>query len=226
MSSLIQIWTATLDREPAQLAQFHALLDAEEKARADRFLREQARTRFTVSRGLLRIVLGQLLERDPASFAFTYGYNGKPELAEKTGLQFNVSHSGRRWYLAVAEGRRLGVDVERVRPDFATFEIANRFFAPREVADLTTFPAEERANAFFRCWTRKEAFIKAIGAGLGFPLQEFVVSLGESAELRSISGSIDAALEWSMEALIAPEGYCAALAVEGPVSEVQYAILE
>jgi 4'-phosphopantetheinyl transferase len=223
MTTRIYIWTASLTCSPRERENYQALLSADERSREHRLLRDEAKRRFTVSRGLMRLALGRMLGDDPASIDLCYGYNGKPELAHATGLQFNVSHSRDRWYLAATDSCKIGVDVERIRPDFATLDIAERFFSPREYAELVGVPEVERAAAFFRCWTRKEAFIKAIGAGLGFPLHEFDVSLSAgSAELRAIKGSSDAAQHWRMDELVAPDGYCASLAVEGPTGDVKY----
>lgn len=221
MPALVYLWTASLDRTTAEYAHFRGLLSEEERGRADRFLRDEARRRFTASRGLLRTILGRFLSLPPESLDIGYGYNGKPELALEKDFQFNVSHSADQWRLAATYGRRLGVDIERIRPDFATMPIARRFFSPCEVADLSDVPDFDRASAFFRCWTRKEAFIKALGAGLGFPLDEFDVSLTKGAAgLRSIRGDRDAARKWSLIDLPAEPGFAAALAVESEAVEL------
>jgi 4'-phosphopantetheinyl transferase len=132
-------------------------------------------------------------------------------------LRFNLSHAHERALYAFARGAEIGVDVEYVRQDFACEEIARRFFSPREVADFCSLPKSQRALAFFHCWTRKEAYVKAIGEGLSMPLNEFDVSLlpGQPAALLRNSRQPGEVRRWSMQALDVASGYAAALAVEG-----------
>ncbi len=219
--SEIQLWHIALDRPPHEAASWSELLGADEIARADRFRDAVLGQRFIIGRSSLRRILGRCLDRDPKEIRFTYRGAGKPELADVDvhGLHFNVTHSQNVAIIAVCRGQPLGVDVERVRPEFAAQEIAARFFSPREQAILCEMPATERVTAFFRCWTRKEAFIKLLGAGLSFPLDEFDVSLapGAPAELLALRGDTVAAKRWSMREIAAPVGYLAALAVEGPI---------
>jgi 4'-phosphopantetheinyl transferase len=175
-------------------------------------------------RGALRHILAGYLGCAPAEIGFSYTAYGKPFLRneEKHGLRFNLSHSEDQALLAVTRGRVVGVDIEQIRPDFATEEIAKRFFSEREWKELRGLPAAERTTAFFRCWTRKEAFIKAVGEGLSFPLDAFAVSLapGEPAALRWLRTDKDGARRWRLEDIAAPAGFLAALAVEGEVSRV------
>ena len=174
-------------REPA-VQHLWQLLAPDEQARAERFIFHKDRTHFVVARGLLRVLLGRYLQRHPQHLHFCYGPHGKPELAPDMGddtLCFNVSHAHGLALYAVTRQRDLGVDVEHVRPGFAEEHIAERFFSPREVAVLRALPVALQSTAFFACWTRKEAFIKARGDGLSLPLDQFDVAFapGEPAAL-------------------------------------------
>jgi 4'-phosphopantetheinyl transferase len=216
----VHVWSAPLDPPEEAVRLYGALLAPDERARAERFRFERDRRRFTVARGVLRSMLGRYLELDPRRVEFLYESHGKPALAGEAagaGLRFNVSHSGEMALYAVSGGRELGVDVEEVRSMEDGLDIAERFFSASEVAAFRALPAELRDDAFFNCWTRKEAFIKAVGEGLSFPLHVFDVSLapGEPARLLA-SRDPDQAERWSLRGLPDPApGYRAAVVVEG-----------
>jgi 4'-phosphopantetheinyl transferase len=198
------------------------LLDPDELSRANRFHFEKDRKHFVVARGFLRVLLGRYLKRDPKQLKFSYGAYGKPALPGAEPLRFNMSHSHGMALYALTEGRDIGVDVEYVRADFTSDDIARRFFSPFEVESLCGLPTEERVESFFRCWTRKEAYIKATGRGLSQPLDGFDVTLapGESAALlRTDAGSHE---HWSMANIEVGPGYAGALAVDGPVTTIRY----
>jgi 4'-phosphopantetheinyl transferase len=215
----IHVWRLELER-PVET--FIDLLDTHELSRANRFYFEKDRKHFAVARGFLRALLGRYLNSDPKQVKFTYGAYGKPALAGEELLQFNMSHSHGMALYALTEGRDIGVDVEHVRADFTSDDIARRFFSPFEVESLCGLPTEERVASFFRCWTRKEAYIKATGRGLSQPLDGFDVTLGpeeSAALLRTDDGSHE---RWSMANIEVGPGYAGALAVEGPVTTIRY----
>ena len=196
------------------------LLAANEIERADRFYFAKDRTRFAVARGAMRQLLAAYLNLDAREIGFVYGPQGKPDLAapqSASGLRFNLSHSGEIALLAVARGMELGVDVEQIRSDFASGEIATRFFSPEECAKLATLNADQAVDAFFNCWTRKEAYIKARGEGLFIPLDSFEVAFapGEEPALLQVKSGDENFSRWRFHALHPGPGYKAALAVEG-----------
>ena len=195
-----------------------ATLCAEERARAERYLFAKHSRRFVLARGTLRSILGGYLGVDAREIRFEEEAHGKPRLAgeNRNGLSFNVSHSSDIAIYAVSAGRELGVDVERHRSRRATDGIMERFFAPGEVRALRSLPAAGRIQGFYDCWTRKEAFIKAIGRGLSFPLDGFEVSVtpGRAAPL-SVSDPEQPVTRWTMTDLSVAVGYSAALVVEG-----------
>ena len=216
----VHVWRATLDQTQSQIQSFLHNLAADEQARAERFYFERDRERFIVARGVLRAILGGYLNQAPECLSFCYRSHGKPALAGESGgdvIRFNVSHSHGIALYAVTRGREVGIDLEHIRSDLVVEEIAERFFSRREVAMLRALPTEAQRQAFFRCWTRKEAYIKARGEGLSLPLDQFDVSLapGEPAALLGTRPDPSEASRWSLQELIPTPGYVAALAVEG-----------
>lgn len=194
-----------------------SLLDDEERARSNRFLRESDRRRFVIAHGFTRLVLGHYLGVPAASLRFSVGPHGKPRLADvDPDLRFNLSHSGERAVLAVARGREVGIDIEQERP-IETLDLARRFFSQREFEALAAMQPGRRLKAFFRCWTRKESFVKARGDGLSSPLSGFDVSLEESAPqlLLGGEGESDELARWTIVSVPSDIAYTAALTAAG-----------
>jgi len=223
---VVHVWRAPLDPPEMTVARLAETLSEDERQRANRFVFERDRRRFTVARGVLRSLLARYLGSSPDRLRFSYGPFGKPGLAEGSGtgpLCFNASHSGDLALYAVTVGREVGVDVERIRSNFALEQVAERFFSPREVAALRDLAPENRPLGFFNCWTRKEAYIKARGAGLSLPLDRFDVSLapGEPAALLTTLDDPGEASRWSLRALSLESGTVAALAVTAPLGELR-----
>ncbi|HKV39244.1 MAG TPA: 4'-phosphopantetheinyl transferase superfamily protein [Blastocatellia bacterium] len=216
----VHVWLVNQDEPLIPLAELRNTLAEDERKRAERFHFERDRRRFIVARGILRALLGHYLEAGAAQIEFSYSAYDKPGLAgsfAQSGLRFNISHSQGMALLAFTMGRELGVDIEQIRPDFATGDIAGRFFSASEIAALDSLPPGTRAEAFFNCWTRKEAYIKAIGEGLSCPLDKFDVTLrpGEPAELLATRVQSEQASRWRMSALTPGGDFKAALIVEG-----------
>jgi 4'-phosphopantetheinyl transferase len=225
--SQVHVWRADLERERDGPVGSERLLDPKELERASRFRFPRDRRRFAARRAVLRVLVGGYLGRPPERVAFQYSPLGKPFVAEAGGsaLQFSASHSEGVALLAFAWRRRLGVDIEKIRADDPTDELASRFFSPDETSRLRALATPQRREAFFACWTRKEAYLKARGDGLSLPLASFSVSLGPDeppALLRPPPG--DDAARWTLEDLALDGGFTAALAVEGPrLSIARYA---
>lgn len=200
------VWRTALEQPAERVEEFLRTLDDEERARASRFHFDKHRRHFVVARGVLRLLLGRYLEARPEDVSFNYGSHGKPSLAGEhraSSLRFNASHSGELAVYAFVPEFEVGIDVEYIKSDFATEEIAERFFSTSEIGMLMALPKAERPAAFFRLWTRKEAYIKAIGTGLSHPLNEF-----------DVTAPIE---NWSITDLEVGSGYAAALAINGPV---------
>jgi 4'-phosphopantetheinyl transferase len=219
-STEVHVWRTALDPAASCVERLRCNLSADELQRAVRFHFPRDRRRFTVARGVLRDILGRYLGVPPSELVFRYSTYGKPALVADVDdgrVCFNVSHSHEMALLAITCGREVGVDIEFLGREIRGEEIAERFFSPRERATLRALPQEVKHQAFFNCWTRKEAYIKAHGEGLSLPLDQFDVSLapGEPAALLETRSDPQDAWRWSMQALTPGAGYVAALAVEG-----------
>lgn len=211
----LHIWSAKLHASDAAIAAFEKILSPEEADRCGRFHQAQHRRSYAVSHGVLRSLLGRYLGISPELVAFRYERAGKPVLAiPGTPLAFNMSHSGDLAVYAFAKDCHLGIDVEQVRPVPDLEGVACRFFSPEECSQMLGLDGAERIEAFFRCWTRKEAYIKAVGDGLSMPLDKFQVSLapGEPGLLHAVEGHEG---PWHMHHLEPEEGYIGAVAYSG-----------
>lgn len=222
----VHVWRASVDRTDSQVEALVETLSVDERDRAGKFYFERDRRSFILARGTLRSLLARYLHRCPARLRFCYGPHGKPALTRDTGgdtVRFNLSHSHGLALFAITRHGDVGIDVELIRPHFASEEIAERFFSPREVFMLRNVPVEKRGEAFFNCWTRKEAYIKATGKGLSLPLDEFAVSLapGEPAALLETRTDPREASRWCLRSLAPGPGYVGALAVATECSELK-----
>jgi 4'-phosphopantetheinyl transferase len=218
----VHVWDVELERTREEISRLERLLPDTDVRRAARQPLEARRRDLVISGAALRSILASYLEADPTAVRFSIDEGGKPRLDaawNATPLSFNLSHSRGRALVAVTLGREVGVDLERLRRDLPIDRLASRFFSPREIAALRSTPDELRPAAFFACWTRKEAFVKATGAGIfRQPLQSFAVSVdpGPGPVPLVIPGHDAEAGRWALESIAAPPGYAAALAVEGP----------
>lgn len=219
----VHVWRADFRLQSASVQTLFSRLSPDEQERADKFVFNKDRGRFIISRAALRQILGGYLNVSPEQIRFTCNQYGKPQLDSNDNLIcFNASHSQNVGLYAFARGREVGVDVEFINEEFAGLEVAGRFFSPDEIAALNNLPQEQRTAAFFSCWTRKEAFIKAVGQGLSFPLNEFTVSVNP-AELKPLlsTNDLQKARNWSLLTLFPHPGYASALAVEGAVETLR-----
>lgn len=216
----VHLWRVDLDALGDDEARWKEVLSSDESTRASRFHFPHDRQRFIAARGFLRMILAGYLATDPQQLSFLYSKKEKPSLGSdhaSSGVTFNISHSGGIALLAFARRREIGVDVEQVRHDFDVEAIAHRFFSAEEQKQLAALPNSERFDAFFRCWTRKEAYIKATGDGLSLPLHQFDVSLarGDKDALLATRPDGSEATLWSLREVPAVAGYVAALCVRG-----------
>jgi len=213
----VHLWAFGLDLRGAALARLEALLSDDESARAATLRSARQRARFVAGRGTLRRLLGRYAAGDPARIRFRYTDLGKPELEGDGALHFSLSHSGGLAVCAVSRGRLVGVDVERVRDGLDGVGIAERFFAPGEARRLRRLPTRTRRAAFFRCWTRKEAYQKALGKGVFAGLGAFEVTVGARCEPRlvRVDGQPDEPRRWRLRDLTPCAGYVGAVIAEG-----------
>jgi 4'-phosphopantetheinyl transferase len=212
----VDVWRISLDLPPASVKLLESALSADESQRAARFHFPGDRQRFIAAHGCLRDILARYLNCAPGQLNFSTNRYGKPAL-EEHNLEFNLSHSGDFALVAITQRCKVGVDVERVRPDLEFERIASRYFSQDEISELMNVPSDQRTVAFFNCWTRKEAYIKAQGLGLSLPLESFDVSLtpDEPAILRATRPDPGEAARWTLLSMQVDPGYAAAVAVEG-----------
>jgi len=219
----VHVWRARLD--VAWSWTMDEALTLEDRARADRFRFESDRRRFCVARSSLRTILGRYLKTKPGRLQIESGEYGKPLFQNRNatlGLRFNLSHSHQLALIAITRDREVGVDVEYIRGDFVTDEVAGHFFSAGEVKQLRSVPDELKTRAFFDCWTRKEAYIKARGEGIYCPLDQFEVSLVPGERPRLLESRVESgeSERWSFEELRPGAGYAATVAVEGQSSRL------
>ena len=199
------------------------MLDPSERAQAGRFVFERDRRRYVAAHTAVRVVLGQCLDVGPETVRFAFAARGKPRLAgSHVDLRFNLSHSGERALLAITLGREVGIDIEHATADRDFTGVAATSFSPSEIAALDQMQEAERRDAFFRIWTRKESFIKALGDGMHFPLDGFDVSAEPAGDqlLLACRSVPDATARWTMRPVACDAGYTAAVTVEGGGFEI------
>jgi 4'-phosphopantetheinyl transferase len=222
----VHVWRVDLAQPDEYVRILRDVLSSDELKRADSFYFQHDRRRFIVGRGALRTILGRYLGAPADRLCFTYTLYGKPQLSSGQGspaLQFNVSHSDDLALCAVARGRIVGVDLERIRANIDYGELAERFFSRAECAMLLALPAPLKLQGFFNCWTRKEAYIKARGEGLSLPLNRFTVSLAPDRPAQMISAEEPGeVVRWSICELHPSPGYAAALIGEGRGWRIAY----
>ncbi|MBV9762368.1 MAG: 4'-phosphopantetheinyl transferase superfamily protein [Acidobacteriaceae bacterium] len=217
----MHVWLFDLAADALSLDRLRGVLSADERARAERFVFPHLRVSFAIAHGVLRILLSKYLEVAPERIGFSFNAQGKPSISnEDCRLRFNLSHSGSLGACAMALDCDLGVDVEQIRPMTDMFDIARRFFSPAEGADLEAVRLDQREIAFFNCWTRKEAYIKAIGGGLSIPLDSFQVSLLPDEPARLLSNREGDPDSWNIHAFDAGAGYRGAVAYNGARREL------
>jgi 4'-phosphopantetheinyl transferase len=213
----VHLYIVRLESSENNFAQAFSWLSPDEVERADRFRFDRHRRAFVLGRAMLRALLAGYLRMTPEEASFTYGPKGKPALSGAAcPLSFNVSNSGDLAACAFTLDCEIGVDVEHRRRLLEIEGIARRFFASDEVSELMRLPEEERPEGFFNCWTRKEAYIKAVGDGLSLPLDSFQVTLqpGVAARMISLDGSTAAAERWTLHAFTPAPDYAGAIAYQ------------
>jgi 4'-phosphopantetheinyl transferase len=214
----IDVWTTILRASDDDIERFSALLSPDERARQARMLAGNVRNRFTIARATLRLLAARYLGIQPTEIEFSYGPRGKPAFAAThEDLYFNLAHSEDVAVYAFARGHEVGIDVERLREIPDMNQIARRFFAPDECAALESLAPGDRALGFYLAWTRKEAYIKAVGDGLHIPLDSFSVTLrpGEEARLIGFDTNSKCARHWNLHHFEAASAFVGAVAYRG-----------
>ncbi len=211
----VHVWASSLDKPVDRISNLERMLSPDERARATRFHFDRDRNRFIVGRGLLRTIVGSYLNADPAQLRFAYGARGKPHLTEASGphnLNFNIAHSNDLILIALARVDAVGIDVEWIDSAIDFENIAGHFFTPHESETLLALPKGLRRLAFYNLWTRKEAYLKATGAGLA-DIDKIDVSFlpDEPVQILSVQGNPQAAERWTVLDLTPASEYKAAV---------------
>lgn len=223
----VHVWRINLALANEQIARLQATLSLDEIQRAESYRFERDRSRFITSRGCLRMLLAHYTHATPSAIVFQYAASGKPHLAPSTdplAPDFNLSHSGDMALVAICLHHRIGIDIECIRSDIEHEQLVRRFFAPTEISDYLSLPPSERLTAFYRCWTRKEAYAKARGEGIALPFNQFTVTLltDESARLQRRDLEPAESSHWTLMDLPTEPAAAAALSVEGTGWKICY----
>ncbi|GCE02872.1 4'-phosphopantetheinyl transferase family protein [Dictyobacter aurantiacus] len=223
----IHVWRVFVDEWLASLPQLRAFLSPDEQARAQKFYFERDRNCSIIARGVLRVLLGRYCALDPSMIMLCYNEFGKPDLASNDlslPLYFNLAHSHTTIVYAFTYINRVGIDVEYMRTNIEYEELAEHYFSPVEKAQLQAMSIEQKMQAFFAGWTRKEAYIKARGKGLSIPLDSFDVTLLPDQDPRLLDCREDpqSVSHWTLYALPADPHYAGALALNGVCEHLQF----
>jgi len=215
----VHIWCTSLLQSGRCFRLLQRIISDDERQRVEGMRFERDRRRLIIGRGLLRMITSYYLGEEPSKLQFQYGHHGKPYLRDSSGnksLHFNLAHSNEMALYAFTRSIEMGIDIEYIRDLPDAEQIARSTFSPLENMMLHDLPAHQKQEAFFNCWVRKEAFIKAIGDGLYHSLDRFDVTLspGEPAQLLRIDGDTEKASRWFIKSLAPARGYAAAIAVE------------
>lgn len=220
----VHIFRVPLESDDRQLDQFKAVLSPDESARADRFKVPIPRRHFIVCRAVVRQLLGQCSGCDPRQVEFEYGLHGKPSMRQPTTgprIEFSVSHSADQGLIAIAMDRQIGVDLEEMNPAVRILKLATRFFSPREATELASLPEADQLAGFYRGWTCKEAYLKATGFGLSFPLNKFSVSLNPRVptQLIEVVDQPQESARWTLLPLEPKVGFAGAVLFEASLGD-------
>lgn len=222
--SKIDVWSVNINNYTNKLFDYWELLSSSEKEKADRFRFEKDKNCYVIARGLLRILLSRYLNIKSQKINFRYAEKGKPYLEHPSNIKFNLSHSKNYIVLAFTKNIELGIDVEYAKNNLEILQVAESFFSKQEIKALKSVQSIYRLSAFYNCWTRKEAFIKATGDGLSFPLNQFTVSLesSESAELIETLWDNKEKDLWSLETFTPQKDYIGAVASRNKIKGINY----
>ncbi|TBN04431.1 4'-phosphopantetheinyl transferase superfamily protein [Hyunsoonleella flava] len=224
LNNNVDIWQLNISQTKSHYDYFYNLLSKDEKLKVERFKFKKDRITSTLARGVLRLLLSKYLNCPTDAIIFKYGKYGKPELVNNKTAKFNVSHAGEFVVMALSENTEVGVDIEQIRYDFNIFNIVNNYFSKTEIEALHKLPRATQTEAFFRGWTRKEAFIKAKSQGLSFPLDSFSVSIDSDIKAELIETLWDKSEKslWQIVPFETAANYKAALAVKGQINTIEY----
>lgn len=219
----VHVWSALLNYAETDLSQFESVLSVDEIVKAKRFHFAKDRIRYTAARGILRTIIGNYLQVDPQAVKFDYNSHGKPFCVNNPELQFNLSHSNKMVLYAFVYNQLVGIDVEYIDEKVKVDAIAKRFFSTHEAEQLQQLSGQQKIRSFFNAWTRKEAFLKALGQGLSYSLKkvEVTMSTDDPAKVLALNDPDQKISDWKLFSLDQIPGYAAALVVKGEMTKIK-----
>ncbi len=222
----VDVWRISTALKEDALKIFDSVLSPDQRARAERMRVAEKRQQYIIAQGLTRILIGNVLDADPTAFEFDRGPKGKPYLGgafADAGIQFNMTHTSHMALVAITLTREVGIDIERIRENLQWEKLARRYFSPLEYSGYSELHEDVRLRAFFTCWTRKEAVLKAIGTGLGGGLASFDVSVDPDVPPALLGNRWKGHFHghWTVTQLEPGEGYVATLVTERDGFEVR-----
>lgn len=218
------VWKVNFIQQINNIPFFLSLLSTDEKDKASKFRFKKDQNQYIISRGALRLSSASYLNIDPKKIEFKYGKYGKPEFDFNCNLKFNVSHSGDIGVLGFVLNSDIGIDVEKIKDDFDVLDIVSNYFSELEIETLKKLPKERHTEYFYRCWTRKESFIKAKSLGLTFPLDSFSVCINsdKKTELLETKWDINEKDTWKLFTFSPQQNYIGAVSIQGNVNAIEY----
>ncbi|MRH99226.1 4'-phosphopantetheinyl transferase superfamily protein [Kriegella sp. EG-1] len=223
-NKVVHVWLIEAITLPDKLKEFSKTLSKDELQKASKFRFEKDRSVFITARFLLRKLIGNYLNVNPKEIDFDYSEYNKPTYLGNTELDFNVSHSNNQIIIGFSKKLTIGVDIEKIKNDFDALDLAKNVFSNEEVNALSTYSGTSLYRAFYRGWTRKESFIKAVGEGLSYPLKSFSVTIDEDekASFISIESKQESKQNWQLYSFIPTDGFIAAITTQGKPKRIDY----
>ncbi|MBM1106812.1 4'-phosphopantetheinyl transferase superfamily protein [Aurantibacter crassamenti] len=220
----IHIWSISAIDDIHKLNEISKILSKDELLKASKFRFNKDRSVYITARFLLRKLIGSYLGIAPKEIVFEYSEFGKPSYLKNVDLDFNVSHSGNRIIIGFSKEYNLGVDIERIKKDFDPLELAENVFSDDEIRALSATNDSEKFQAFYRGWTRKESFIKAVGEGLSYPLKSFTVTIDddENASFITINSTQESQQNWQLHSFIPAKDFIAAITTNGKPVHIEF----
>jgi len=220
----VHVWNIDVSLKDKRSESFISFLSLDEKERASKFKFLKDRAVYITAKFLLRSLLGHYLKTNPRKIVFEYSEFGKPSYMKNVEFDFNVSHSGNRIIIGFSKKQIIGVDIEKIKKDFDPLNLAKNFFSKEEINALAQTQDSEMFQAFYRCWTRKESFIKAVGEGLSYPLDSFAVTMDNDYQARflKIDKGNESKKDWRLYSFVPAEGYIAAITTSGNPNKIEY----
>jgi len=222
----VYLWLINIDNEIENMDHLRQLLSIEEMDRANRFVFEKDKQRYIVTHSILRLIISKIISLEPLSIRFTVKKRDKPCLnhPEHQDIHFNLSHSGKYIIIALALKTELGIDIEFINPVLDRDQMVLSFCSKQEIDTYHQLPVDLKIKAFYTCWSRKEAFIKAIGEGLYFPLNDFSASIDSRTKPElTFHGKVPFHQNWTiLDIPLDDKDYVSALVFEGSGYQVQF----